>query len=88
MKTCSSPQELSNGVLHSICTHLDRVDSRLFVVGSQIAGLTSDLLSTITCVVDVQMAHARPFSTSKLQGLSNSIKNTSRRGVLTSAIEL
>jgi hypothetical protein len=27
-------------VLHSICTHRDRVDSRLFVVGSQTANLT------------------------------------------------
>jgi hypothetical protein len=33
------------------------------------------------------MAHARPFSTSKLQDLSNGIKNTSKKGVLTLAIE-
>jgi hypothetical protein len=46
------------------------------------------LLSTITCLVNVQMAHARPFSTSTLQGLSNGIKNTSRRGVWPSAVEL
>jgi hypothetical protein len=39
-QTCSSPQELSNGVLHSIYTNRDRVDSRLFVVRSQIASLT------------------------------------------------
>jgi hypothetical protein len=39
-KTCSSSQELSNGVLHSTCTHRDRVDSRLLMVGSQIASLT------------------------------------------------
>jgi len=39
------------------------------------------LLLTITCASDVWMAHARPFSTSTLQGLSNDIKNTSRRGV-------
>jgi hypothetical protein len=38
------------------------------------------LLSTITCAADVRMAHARPFSTSTLQGLSNGIKNTSRKG--------
>jgi hypothetical protein len=42
----------------------------------------------ITCVSDVQMAHARPFSTSKLQDLSNGIKNTSRQGVLPSVVEL
>jgi hypothetical protein len=33
------------------------------------------------------MAHAKPFSTFTLQGLSNGIKNASRRGVLISAIE-
>jgi hypothetical protein len=43
-------------------------------------------LSTITCIADVQMAHARPFRTSTLQDLSNDIKNTSMRGVLTPAI--
>jgi hypothetical protein len=42
-QTCSSPQELSNCVSNSICTHRGRVDSRLFVVGSQIASLTVDL---------------------------------------------
>jgi hypothetical protein len=41
-KSCSSPQEFSNGVLHSTCTHRDRVDSRLLVVGSHIASLTPD----------------------------------------------
>jgi len=46
------------------------------------------LLSTITCVADVQMAHVRPFSTSTLQGLSNSIKNILRQGFFTSTIEL
>jgi hypothetical protein len=34
------------------------------------------------------MAHARPFSTFTLQEISNSIKNTSRQGFLTPAIEL
>jgi len=38
----SSPQELSNNMLHSVCTHRGRVDSWLFVVGSQIANLTPD----------------------------------------------
>jgi len=33
------------------------------------------------------MAHARPFWISKLQNLSNGIKNTSMQGVLTLAIE-
>jgi hypothetical protein len=34
------------------------------------------------------MAHARLFSTSALQELFNGIKNTSKQGVLTLAIEL
>jgi len=41
-KTCSFPQELSNCVSHSICTHRDWVDSRLFMVGNQTASLTPD----------------------------------------------
>ncbi len=35
----SSPQELSNDVLHFICTHRGRVNSRFFVVRSQTASL-------------------------------------------------
>jgi hypothetical protein len=39
-QTCSSPQELSNGVLHFTYAHRGWVDSWLLVVGSQIANLT------------------------------------------------
>jgi hypothetical protein len=39
-QTHSSPRDISNGVSHSICTHRDRVDSWLFVVGSQTISLT------------------------------------------------
>jgi hypothetical protein len=46
------------------------------------------LLLPITWAADVQMTHARPFWTSKLQDLSNDIKNTPMRGVLTPAIKL
>ncbi len=42
-RTCSSPWELFNDVLHSTCTYQDRVDSWLLVVGSQIASLTPGL---------------------------------------------
>jgi len=38
-QSCSSPQELSNGVSHSFYTHRGWVDSRLFVVESQTASL-------------------------------------------------
>jgi hypothetical protein len=36
----SSPQELSNSMLHSRCRRREGVNSRLLVVGSQIASLT------------------------------------------------
>jgi hypothetical protein len=39
-QSCSSRWELSNGMSHFTCTHRDRVDSRLLVVGSQIVSLT------------------------------------------------
>ncbi len=42
-QTCNSPWELSNGVLHSTCTHQGRVNSQLLVVGNQIVSLTPDL---------------------------------------------
>ncbi len=46
------------------------------------------LLLPITWAANVQMAYARPFWTFKLQDLSNDIKNTPMRGVLTPVIEL
>jgi hypothetical protein len=42
-QTCSSSQELSDGVSHFTCTHQDRVDSWLLVIGSQTASLTPGL---------------------------------------------
>jgi hypothetical protein len=39
-QSCSSPRELSNSLSHSFCRHREEVDSRLLVVGSQIASLT------------------------------------------------
>ncbi len=41
-KSYSSRWELFNGVLHATCTHGSQVNSRLFVVGSQITNLTPD----------------------------------------------
>jgi hypothetical protein len=42
-QSCSSLQELFNSVLHLTCTHRNRVDSRLLVVGSQSASLIPGL---------------------------------------------
>ncbi len=39
-QSCSSPQELSNGVLLFTCRHRDWVDSWLLMVGNQTASLT------------------------------------------------
>jgi hypothetical protein len=42
-QSCSPFQELFNGMLHATYTQRNRGDSRLLVVGSQIANLTPDL---------------------------------------------
>jgi hypothetical protein len=39
-QSCSSPQELCNAMSHTIIGRQEEVDSRLLVVGSQIASLT------------------------------------------------
>jgi hypothetical protein len=39
-QTCSPLRELFNAMSHSLSAHRERVDSRLLVVGSQIASLT------------------------------------------------
>jgi len=41
-KSCSSRRELSNGMWHVVCSQVNRVDSRLFMVGSQTGNLTPD----------------------------------------------
>ncbi len=45
-------------------------------------------LLIITCVLDVQMGHVKPFYTSTFQYFFNDIKNSSNRWVLTFAIAL
>jgi len=42
-QSCSSCRELSNGMWHVVCIKVNRVDSRLFLVGSQIGSLTPGL---------------------------------------------
>jgi hypothetical protein len=69
-ETCSSPWELSNGVLHSTCTHRGWVDSRLLMVESQTASLTPDLsfiynlccrYSNGSCKAIFDICTSRPF---------------------------
>ncbi len=85
-KSCSSPWELSNAMLHSTYWRWIQVDSQLLVVGSLV--WLSALLLPITWVIDVQMAHTRPIWTSTLQNISNGIRNTPMWGVLTPTIKL
>ncbi len=69
-QTCSSPRELSNAMLNSSIARRDRVDSRLFVVGSQIASLTpgpsfahnlSCKCPNDSCEVILDIYTSRPF---------------------------
>jgi len=39
-QSCNFHGELSNGMSHVICSEVNRIDSRLFLVGSQIGNLT------------------------------------------------
>jgi len=39
-QSCSSCRELFNGMSHALCTQVNRVDSQLFMVGSQTGNLT------------------------------------------------
>jgi len=41
-QSCSSHQELSNGMLHALCSQVNQVNSRLFLVKSQIGNLIPD----------------------------------------------
>jgi len=74
-KNCSSHRELFSGMSHALCNQVNRVDSRLFLIGSQTNSLTPTLLLAITCVLDFQMSNANPFSASTFQELFNDIKN-------------
>jgi hypothetical protein len=82
------PQEFFYAKLHTICTHRDQVDSRLLVVGSQIASLTPDpsFAHNLGCRCPNDSCEAiLDIYTSRI---SNDIKNTAIQGVLTLAIEL
>ncbi len=69
-QSCSSPRKLSNSVSHFTCTHRNRVDSWLLVVGNQIANLTPDpsfdhnlccICPNGSCEAILDMYTSRPF---------------------------
>jgi hypothetical protein len=83
----SSPQELSNSVSHSLCTHRGWVDSWLLMVGSQTPSLTPDLSFDHNLCYRCPNCSCEAIFEFTLWDLSNGIKNTSRRGVLAYTIE-
>jgi hypothetical protein len=85
-QSCSSRQELSNAMWHSLRQRQEEVDSRLLVVGSQTVSLTLGPSFAHNLGCNVQMANARPFRASTLQDLSIDIKNTARQRDLTPQI--
>ncbi len=87
-QSCSSRQELSNAVSHSTRPCREEVDSRLLVVGSQIANLTPGPSFAHNLGCRFRMTNARPFSIFTFQDLSNDTKNASMRGVLGLNVEL
>jgi hypothetical protein len=69
-QTCSSPQELFDSLSHSHCTHWDRIDSQLLVVGSLIPSPYFDhnlcckcLNGSCEAILDIFTS--RPFQQSK-----------------------
>jgi hypothetical protein len=86
-QTCSSPWELSNGVSHSTYTRRDWVDCRLLMVGSQTANLTPGLSFSHNLCCWCPNGSCEVISDIYTSNLSNDIKNTSMRGVLTPIIE-
>jgi hypothetical protein len=89
LKQSYSPhRELSNDVLHFVARTRVRSIPDFWWSGVKLPIWLLTFLFVITFVVDVQMAHASPFSTSILRQLSNGMKNVSMQGVLTPAIEL
>jgi len=63
-QTCSSLQELSNGVSHSTCTHQVGLIPNFQWSGIKLPVRLPAFFFAITCVANVQMANASPFSTS------------------------
>jgi hypothetical protein len=87
-QSCSSCREFSNVMSHSCCKRREEVDSRLLVVGSQIASLTlgpsfahnsSCRCPNGSCEAILDIYTSRPFQW---------YKNTPMQGVLTPELEL
>jgi len=60
-QNCSPCRDISNSMWHDTCTQVDRIESWLLVVKSQIINLTPDLSFGHNCVSDVQMVMQARF---------------------------
>jgi hypothetical protein len=87
-RTCSSLWELSNNVSHFTCTRLDRVDSQLFVLGSQIGSLTPGPSFNHNLCCRCPNGSCEAISDIYISRPFQRYKKKSRRGVFTSEIEL
>jgi hypothetical protein len=60
-KSCSLHQKFSNNIWHATYTQVNKGDSRLLLIWSQIGNLIPDLSFAITYVLSTQMGHASSF---------------------------
>jgi len=61
-QSCISRRELSNDMWHVVCSQVNRVDSRLFLVGSQTASLTPDPSFGHNLCFKCPNEHCKPIS--------------------------
>jgi len=87
-QSCSSRREISNGIWHVVSSQVFRVDSWLFMVGSQTDNLTPGPSFGHNLCSNVQMSNASPFKTSTFLDLFNDIKNATNHWDLISQIGL
>jgi hypothetical protein len=87
-QSCSPHRELSNDMLHVACTQGNRVDSRLPMVGSQIASLTPGLSFGHNLCCKYPNGSCEPILDIYTSIAFQCKKNAPMRGVLTLAIKL
>ncbi len=87
-QSCSPCQELLKNMWHITCKQINRGDSWLLMIKSQIGNLTPGLSFGHNLCFKYQMNNASPFYASTFQELCNDIKNSSIQRVLTFVIAL
>ncbi len=87
-QSCSSRWDLSNSMSHSLYRQVNRVDSWLFVVGSQTASLTPSPSFGHNLCFKCLNEQCEPILDIYVQELSNDIKNATSHRVLTLEIAL